>query len=192
MKTIFTILFLTFGLTLAGENDLASFNEARNTLNKNGMLVLGSWALANIATGGIQTFQEEGSRKFFYQMNAAWNVVNLAIAGFGYYGAVSADTALTLYKSISAQQSIESILLFNAGLDLAYMAGGAWLIEKARGNKRHDRLKGYGQSIILQGGFLLVFDAALYWMHRSNHYQLRQILESITFDGQQLGIRLLF
>ncbi len=192
MKTILTILLLTAGLTLAGENDLASFNEARNTLNKNGMLVLGSWALANIATGGIQTFREEGSRTYFHQMNAAWNVVNLAIAGFGYYGAVTADTALTLYKSISEQQSIESILLFNAGLDLAYMAGGAWLIEKARDNKRQDRLKGYGQSIILQGGFLLVFDAALYWMHCSNHDQLRQILESITFDGQQLGIRLVF
>ncbi|MEE4311402.1 MAG: hypothetical protein V2J62_05985 [candidate division KSB1 bacterium] len=49
-------------------------------------------------------------------MNIAWNAVNLAIAGFGLYGALIPDQGLTPFESIQQQNSIEKILLFNAGL----------------------------------------------------------------------------
>ena len=51
--------------------------------------------------------------------------------------------------------------LFNAGLDVGYMATGAYLWE--RGIRKDSRgLKGYGQSLILQGGFLFTFDLIMY------------------------------
>ena len=192
MKTFFWLLVPLF-FVVAQEPTLGEFIESRNNLNENGMLVLGSWALGNIALGGIMTARESGSKKYFHQMNAGWNVVNLAIAGFGYYNAINADTVLTLYKSFSEQKTIENILLLNAGLDVGYMMAGLWLAEKSKNNsKNKNRLKGYGQSLVLQGCFLFVFDLSLYYLHNTNNEILRSVLENITFNGQQVGFRLMF
>ncbi|MEZ4981724.1 MAG: hypothetical protein R2769_09095 [Saprospiraceae bacterium] len=44
-------------------------------------------------------------------------------------------------------------------MDVAYIAAGAYLIEKGKNaDENADLWKGFGQSIALQGGFLLLFD----------------------------------
>lgn len=149
---------------------LDDFNEDRLGLNKKGMMVLGSWAAANIALSPILASRSSGSTKYFHQMNGYWNGVNLIIAGIGYYTATTTDpTGLTLTETLKEQGSIEKTLLFNAGLDLAYMVGGVFLQERSRrGGVNSDRLKGFGQSLVLQGGFLFAFDVVFYLVQKSH------------------------
>lgn len=49
-------------------------------------------------------------------MNLYWNSVNLIIAGFGYWQATKETLGTDFRAMMEAQQSIEKILLFNAGL----------------------------------------------------------------------------
>ena len=169
---IATLFCLLSGLAWA-QSDFASFNEARLSINRKGMLVLGTWALANLASSPMLASRTSGSEKAFHQMNGYWNTVNLVIAGFGYYAAVSGETnGLSLAETLKEQQNIEKILLFNTALDLGYITGGFLLRERSRSVTKHrDRLKGFGNSLILQGGFLFVFDVSLYLIHL-NHSEL--------------------
>lgn len=160
-------------------------------MNSHGMLVLGSWAVTNIIAGSIGVTQSGGQTKYFHQMNAAWNGVNLAIAGFGYYGLQNQATDLGLGETISKFQNFENILLFNAGLDIGYMAIGATLWERGI-RKESNRLVGYGKSMILQGGFLFTFDTVLYFLSRSKSNALIDTLNHIQFTGTSLSVHIPF
>ncbi len=194
-------LFLTWTLCCAGifalpqsDNFLESVNRDRLQRQKTGMLVLGGWAAGNIATGLILRGKTEGPARHFHTMNAGWNAVNLIIAGFGYYGAMNGDpTSLDLYQTVQEQHKFQKILLFNAGLDVGYMAAGLYLIERSRrGGDKADQYKGFGRSIILQGGFLFAFDLVNYFIHASHNEDLQPLMSSLRFDGQNLGFVLTF
>lgn len=159
------------------------------------MWVLSSWAVANIAYGGIAAARGEGSNKYFNRMNIYWNVVNLGIAVPSLIGALRArkSSPTTLDQSIEDLHSIEKTLLFNAGLDVAYLTGGFYLLEKAKNTPdKEARFRGFGQSIILQGGFLLLFDAANYLALRQSHRKAAEILKNVQFTGQSVGVILEF
>ncbi|MDZ7683104.1 MAG: hypothetical protein U5J63_15705 [Fodinibius sp.] len=152
------------------------------------MYVLSGWAITNIAAGSIGYFNSSGTTKYLHQMNAGWNLVNLAIAGGALWQYSHADpSAYNLAESIAEAQSIENILLLNIGLNISYMAGGGYLWERGI-RKSSDRLKGYGQSLLIQGGFLLLFDSALYLLNRNNSQQLNTILEQISVSGTTLSV----
>ena len=173
-----------------GQFALDEFNQQRLHLNKNGMLVLGSWALANLISSPILASQTSGSARSFHQMNGYWNSVNLALAGIGYFNAVKGEAfGLTLAETILEQQSIEKILLFNAGLDLAYITGGFFLKERAKNvTTNSDRLKGFGNSLILQGAFLFAFDLAFYFVHKSHAGFLFENLDSLAVHPNGVGL----
>lgn len=128
-----------------------------------GMKLLGGWALANIVTGSLGRSQTTGTTRYFHEMNAGWNAVNLTIASVALMTLPDVST-WTLEQGFQEASRLDNILLFNAGLDLGYMALGYALIERG---KRLDssRLQGYGQSLILQGAFLFVFDLAFAYFH---------------------------
>ncbi|MEM8896402.1 MAG: hypothetical protein AAGC88_17615, partial [Bacteroidota bacterium] len=109
------------------------------------MTVLGSWAAGNIIMNPILGRNATGSDKYFYQMNTWWNVVNLAIAGFGYYGTATDDpTSFNALGSLQEQNSIEKILLINAALDVAYVLGGLYMRERSLNVENNsDRLHGF-------------------------------------------------
>lgn len=177
LHLIFFLLLLSSPL-LAQSDFLRDFNEQRLQKQKTGMLVLGSWAVVNIAGGLVLANNTDGVTKNFHLMNAGWNVINLGIAGLGYYGAMQTDPAsFDLYASIQEQHKFQKILLFNAGLDLGYMAGGAYLIERSKNaSKNADRLKGFGQAIVLQGAFLFVFDVVNYAIHAGQNNAFQPVL----------------
>ena len=181
------ILFSGWILAQSLEPDLNRINENRLNMNSNGMLILGGWAVSNLVVGGIGMTQTTGNTRYFHQMNAAWNSVNLAIAGFGYYGMRSQSTDISLAETITEFHNFEKILLFNAGLDVGYMAIGAYLWERGV-RKESNRLIGYGQSMILQGGFLFTFDLILYFMSRSESSKLLDTLQNVQFTGQALSV----
>lgn len=146
----------------------------RIKLVQNNMYVLGAWAGANIIQGTISASNTHGAEHYLHQMNAYWNTVNLAIAGVGLLGIrKQLQKKHSLNSNLKAQYQLEKILLFNTGLDLAYIATGFYL--KERGTRlNNDRNKGYGNSLLLQGGFLLVFDLIQYGQHRRNTKWLEQ------------------
>jgi hypothetical protein len=192
-KYCLPILFLCLLSDAYAQNnssDLPMFNQKRLQTNKIGMLTLGSWALLNIGTGTVAARQAKGSNKHFHQMNAYWNVVNLALAGFGYYGSATADPAsFDLFSSIKEHYSMEKILLLNAGLDVAYIATGLYLTERSKHTtSQADRLKGFGQSVMLQGGFLLAFDTVLFFIHNSHTPMLKNILGAVSFTGNSMAV----
>lgn len=188
---VMTGMLLTLLSTQVFSQDyhLKTFNSYRNHVNTIGMITLGTWALGNIAVNSALYYRTERNRKYFCQMNIAWNMVNLTIAGFGLYGALHPDTTLTLYQSIQQQASIEKILLFNAGLDVGYVMTGFFLRERAKNvESQHDRLNGYGNSLLLQGGFLFVFDVTLYLIQTSNHERMHQLLSHVIITPETIGL----
>ena len=192
-KTAVTTLVVLFSFNLFGQ-DLAAFNDARLNRNQVGMLVLGSWALLNIGSSPILRANAEGSRKYFYDMNLYWNLVNLGLAGFGYFNAVTTDPSIfDATESLKAQHTMEKILLFNAGLDIGYMLGGLYLIERGKGSVNHEnRFKGFGQSLILQGAFLFAFDLVFYLAHQQGSRELYDLLGSIQISPNSLGLNYKF
>ncbi len=185
------ILFAGWLMAQPTSQELEQINRDRISLNSNGMLILGGWAVSNLVVGGIGMTQTSGNVRYFHQMNAAWNTVNLAIAGFGYYGLRNQSTSITLSETITEFHNFEKILLFNAGLDVGYIAIGAYLWE--RGIRTESaRLKGYGQSMILQGGFLFVFDLVLYALSRSESRALIQSLDSVSLSASGIGLSITF
>lgn len=117
--------------------------------------------------------------------------VNLVIAGFGYYNALNAGSDLTLLETFAEQKGIENILLLNAGLDVGYMLGGLYLLERSKNvSKRQDMLKGFGQSIMLQGGFLFAFDVIMVIVHRNNWKSFTPIIDSMIMENGKVGLQM--
>lgn len=195
-KITFTIVWMLILIGIANPEvfaqdmaGLKEFNEIRLDYNQKGMLILGTWAIGNMIWGGIGASQTSGEVQAFHQMNIYWNTVNLAIAGFGYWQATKETPNSDFWQTLEAQQQIEKILLFNAALDLGYMAGGLYLKERGLRNA-NERLIGFGKSIILQGAFLLVFDGIMYGFHQAHAKELPQLVQNISLGPQGFSLRL--
>ncbi|MFN3873915.1 MAG: DUF6992 family protein [Ignavibacterium sp.] len=190
---ILGFLFI-FAVSINGQTDslFHSFHQSRNNINETAMLVLGGWAAGNILMGTYGSFKAKGEVKYFHQFNTIWNVVNLGIAAFGYLNAVNANpSSMTNLEILNDYNSLQSFLLLNAGLDVAYIMTGFYLKERSKNSSSAQRLRGYGNSLLLQGGFLLGFDVALYFIHKSNaNINLYPHLESLISGGVGVGINL--
>jgi hypothetical protein len=103
-------------------------------------------------------------------MNTLWNVVNIGLGVAGYLNAVNADpSSLSQSGIMKGYNGMQNLFIFNAGLDVAYMAVGVYLLERAKNvSKNKDLFRGYGSSLILQGGFLFAFDLIMYFVHKSH------------------------
>lgn len=190
MKQLFLLLCMLLHALIspAQENTfLYQQNKERINSTKTAMLVLGGWGVANIATGLIGNSTAGGEAKYFHQMNAVWGVVNLGIATASYFGNRKLNPGKYNWQgSVQEQHKIEKIFLVNGALDLAYMAGGLYLREHGKRKlygTGHDRGKGYGNSFILQGAFLLLFDGINFTLHHTHGKKLFQ-----RFDELQLSV----
>jgi hypothetical protein len=178
---------------LGQEEPLLSINERRLSLNRVNMYVLGGWAVGNLAVSGYLRSQTTGTVRYFHEMNVFWNVVNLGLAAGALYGGYQSDPAsYDLWQTYHEQQKLEKILLFNLALNFTYLTAGGYLIERSRrGGEREFQFKGYGQSLLLQGGFLLLFDTAQYLMHHySNHAALKQLLSQVSVGAGGVGLHI--
>jgi hypothetical protein len=166
-------------------NDLTLSYQQLQQKERRAMLQLGTWAVGNIALGStLAARSKNAENKAFHQMNAGWNVVNLAIAGFGYYGSQKGvPTDLTAWTLLEKNYGLQKTFLFNAGLDVGYMAGGAWLMERSKNTaKNPERLKGFGKSVVLQGGFLFMFDVAQFFVIKADNQTLRSVFEKVSLN----------
>lgn len=174
---------------------LVTFATERTRLDQRGLTVLGSWAVGNLLVSGIATGQTEGSAHYFHQMNIGWGAVNLVLAGTGYLAARRATNqpAPDRAGNVKAQLRTENLYLFNAGLDVAYLATGLYLLEKGRNPTAAgspDRWRGYGQSLLLQGGFLLLFDGFQYATHHRHGRELYPLLSRVSIGPGAVALTL--
>lgn len=168
-KFILILIGLLWGSHLFAQEineQLFHFNQRNIDHQKTAMIALGGWAVVNIGAGLGFSQRTTGETKYFHQMNALWNTVNLAIAGIGYWSISGVDpVGWDLATGLSKHQNFQKILLFNAGLDVGYILGGIYLQERARRpDVNSDRLRGFGKAIVLQGGFLMAFDLINYFI----------------------------
>lgn len=190
MKKVFLLFFIGIGLRASAQDSLQTLNFSRNHIKNTGMEVLGTWAVANIAVGSVGWASTGGTTKYFYQMNAIWNIANLGVALLGYTATQKdRNKHYTPQESLEEQKKIEKIFLVNGGLDLAYIGTGFYLNHRGIANGS-DQSKGYGRAIILQGAFLLLFDATMYSSEKHTGNKLRSFLlnHPITFNGQRIGM----
>jgi hypothetical protein len=168
--------------------DLTVFNTERLRINHTGMYILGGWAVANLGVNGVLLFRAEGERKFFYQMNVFWNVVN---GGLALSGLLSHDdpAGFSAFQSLKEHLGMEKILLLNAGLDVGYIATGLWLWEKGKTpGDRAEMFTGYGQSLVLQGAFLLLFDGIMYGTLHHHLNQNEGLFKNLKLSGNGIGL----
>jgi hypothetical protein len=108
----------------------------------------------------------------------------------GYFRAKNANLGLNEAQTWEAQQKTQRIFLINSALDLGYMASGFVLKQQNSTNPNKEaQLQGYGNSLLLQGGFLLLFDLSAYWIHQ-HHGRISQEKGSIQLQPSSNGIGL--
>ena len=191
IKILLIFLFIFYAALLSAQ-DIQTLDHNRAKIQKQGMIVLGTWATINLISSPLFSMRETAVKKHFHQMNGYWNAVNLLIATGGY---VMTQEFLhpELSEVLLEQSKMEKILLFNAALDIGYMVGGAYLIERAKNDlKRAEQLKGFGQSIILQGGFLFLFDIIMYRQMHRNHIEILNLTDNTVLSFSGSGITLFF
>lgn len=198
MKYLLLILtFVIWQLSIAqSDSIMKQFESHKNNINHNGMIVLSTWAGANIvgsAIGyGLTNSYEE---KQFYLMNGAWGVINLSIGLPGLLSKTKPSTSI--YEVQKNQTKTEKIFLANAILDVVYITGGFYVKEYAKNqtdSKQQQRFNGFGNSIILQGAGLMAFDVTMTILNNRNRKKhLDPFLKktSISFTGNfiKLGYR---
>jgi hypothetical protein len=179
-----SLLLLIFPITIRGQSDYVEYYRESQRINNIGMGILGSWALTNISVGAYGWSKQGGQRSYFHQMNVFWNVVNLSIAGFALYGNLSSDyTLLSGVELLEKQYKTQRLYLINGALDVGYVSAGFLLRYLAPKYPKNElRLRGYGNSVILQGTFLFVFDLVLYGMLRSHR---AGFLNHLSFSPMQ-------
>jgi len=163
---------------------LVNFEKERVQYSKNAMIGLAGWSVANIVGSGIATNTRNKEMRYFHQMNVMWGGINLAIAGLGYWGAgrEKIDNP-TLEAVLKHQNKIEKTYLINAGLDIVYVGSGLLMNKTSNNQKNPEKFKGYGNSIMVQGGFLLLYDAIMYSIHRKHGKQLKGLGDKLTLNA---------
>lgn len=183
MKKILLLFLLLPFLTVSAQTSFQdSIATERSKLLTNNMWVLAAWAGANMIQGSISAGDAKGSDQYFHRMNVYWNTVNLAVAGLGLWAAKKQLAGIhSRERNLREQHTIEKLLLLGSGLDAAYIMTGLYL--KERGLRiSSDQSAGFGNSLMLQGSFLLVFDLIQYFQHRRNSKAL-----DLNRAGWELG-----
>ena len=187
------LLFTGLLLSQSIFGQVTNFQKEFNSINENLMLSLGSYAVVNFAISGAAYFSSEDEySKRFHEMNVMWNTVNIGLAIPGYIKARRGGGPVTMAELVKAQKKTETIFLVNDVLDIGYIAAGIWMREVAPNQlDQEDLFNGYGNSLILQGSFLLVFDAVAYYIHHSHGKELPALEKvSLSTSGEGVGLRI--
>ncbi|MDX5419094.1 MAG: hypothetical protein LPK09_07745 [Hymenobacteraceae bacterium] len=156
---------------------VAAFNLQQAETLKFGMLALGVWALVNILISSIKLTKSSRNKRYFFQMNIYWNIVNMIIAGGSLYYILSVDPAArTLAGSVDFHYWCLKLLYLSIGLDLAFLMLAAYLKELSKSSPKTEQHLGWGQSITLQGFFLLLLDITLVVFLEDRTEQLIRLL----------------
>jgi hypothetical protein len=184
-KTLLIICFTAFSLSsFSQKTDLAKFEKERVRYSKNAMIALAGWSVANMVGSGFATNTRNTEMRYFHQMNVMWGGINLAIAGLGYLGAgrEKIDNPV-LANVLKHQNRLEKTYLINLGLDVVYIGSGLLMNKTSDNQKNPAKFEVYGNSIMFQGGFLLLYDAIMYSIHHKHGKQLKGHTDKVTLNA---------
>lgn len=105
--------------------------------------VLGGWAAGSVLVGAVLSASPR--TRGFGRQTAVWGAVDGLIAFVG--------SRRRARSGPTDPERLRRVLLLNAGLDVGYLAAGAWLVQRTRWG-------GDGAAVLVQGAFLLVLDSA--------------------------------
>ncbi|GAB2850236.1 DUF6992 family protein [Hymenobacter ruber] len=147
--------------------NITSLFMARELLLGRGLAVLAAWVLLNLVGSGYYLARSDRRHEpyYFHGMNVGWGLVNAGLAAWGILHLhFVAPAGLVPAELFQTQLFNENLFLLNAGLDVAYIMTGSYLRARALapGQALPVRLLGFGRSLWVQGGFLLVFDATMW------------------------------
>ena len=163
---ITAVLISNINLEFKSQDSLTFHKEFYQTQQKS-LLLLSSWSVGNLALSpflgnNFKVFRNNfvgdvSSNDYFHQMNFNWNLLNAGIAGMSHF-LVYKDQRKpwNIQELLIKQKNAEKSIIINMGLDIAYMISGL-LIKQSDRNLAINQ--GYGNSLILQGGYLLLYDA---------------------------------
>ncbi|MFT6849236.1 MAG: hypothetical protein ACJATA_000030 [Sphingobacteriales bacterium] len=199
MKQLLLILLLStaFFSAKSQEINLDDLHENQVKFTNKSMSILGGWALVNITGGLVMRENSEGINRKFWEGNALWNSVNLGLAGASLLANQKGKSAGTIGDYLKTEQTLQKAFIFNAGLDLAYMAAGWGMTERGKRmeGEKAMQLRGYGKALILQGGFLFLFDGVCYGLRTANIQTLYDNLDvniSLGLVGNMATLRATF
>ena len=184
-KITLFILATAFSLScFSQKTDLVKFEKERVRITKNSMAALAGWSVVNIVGSGFATNTRNREMRYFHQMNVMWGGINLAIAGLGYYGAGREKTNNAVLANVLKHQNrIEKTYLINLGLDVVYVGAGLLMNKTSDNQKNPVKFEGYGNSIMVQGGFLLLYDAIVYSIHHKHGKLLKGMNDKVSLNA---------
>lgn len=197
MKPFFSVLLLLSCLSSPAQQpslyDSVRFRHDR--ISSGALVTLMGWSAASIGSGFVGKNNSTGDVREFHRRNITFGSINLAISGLGLWRVHSeARRRYTPGQTVKRLNATQRILLFNAGLDLAYVAYGLYTRERAfrYTGAKADKLRGTGNSLLVQGAFLTVFDFVQYALQRRNAKRLDGRLETLSFAPTENGLGLVY
>ena len=189
MKIILIIIFISSHYVFA--QIPTDFNKQRNEIDKKLMLTLTTWSSANIIASSIGWASAgNGEAKYFHQMNVMWSGINIGLALPGYFKARNSNAQISLGNTLRKQSETEQAFLFNTGLDIAYVTAGFLLKSEGKHNiPKQAQFNGFGNGLLLQGGFLFLFDLSAYIIHRHHATLLNPTLDRLTMSSSGIGLK---
>ena len=148
----------TIGTVLA--QDTLIFHDSFYKKQQQSLLSLSSWSAANLVISPVlnkNLYSSSTSNEYFHEMNFNWNLLNAGIVGLGHF-LVHKDSKKPwdIKGLLAKKKKTQTSLLINMGLDVAYIVSGL-IIKNSKSNTSQNQ--GFGNSIMLQGGYLLLYDA---------------------------------
>lgn len=170
------------------ERFLQELNAERIEMNRMAVWALTGWTVLNLSVGSVGYFTaSDPAWRGFHQMNALFNVPVLGVALVSFAVLAAQDPErLDLRESLRRSGLLARGLLVGISLDVA--SGLLGLYFRERGLRvGSERLVGWGSSLLLQGGFLLLFDTALLLLN--TRYDAR-LLPLVDVSGRGAGLAL--
>jgi hypothetical protein len=139
-------------------NNYLAIGKERLWQEQTAMMILLSWGLGSIAGGAALGYANKDYRDFAL-MNAGWGTVNAGIAALALTNADAYSATTTLQTILQDEQFFNRILAINSGLNVAYVSVGFSMNYLGQSS----RTRQFGSAVMVQGAFLMAFDAWLLW-----------------------------
>lgn len=165
-------------------DELRDFDEALRAIVEKHLSIFGLWSILNLAVSLPGLFLSQGWLWYFFLMNCCWALINYGVLLFIFnhvylYRFVTGNP----FTRFRVQRHVEKMMLFNIGLDVAYIFAGLYFrqLSYTTDGIISTLWSGFGVSVIMQGTFLFCQDNVIHWLHYKNFYKARPFLEQ-TLD----------
>ena len=195
LRRLLFLLLLSLNWHSSSGQNVISFKDTINAYNKKrisidlkGMQVLGTWGIANIVSGGIGSITGKYDTKYFFEMNTGWGAFNTLFAYSLYQRGINEAGEKTGYqRAYQLYRRDKSFFIYKTIADVALIGIGAGLIgAKPISDQQKQMFSGFGQSCLIQGTSMILFDDIMAIVHNRSNYNWLNIMNEISFTGYSL------